>query len=47
MCIRDSWTMVESTHKHDKKDAHTFTFEVNVPANGKTKIKYKIRVKWC
>ena len=45
--IGGDWTMVESTHKHDKKDAHTFTFEVNVPANGKTKIKYKIRVKWC
>ena len=45
--IGGDWTMVESTHKHDKKDAHTFTFDVNVPANGKTKIKYKIRVKWC
>ncbi len=45
--IGGDWTMVESTHKHDKKDAHTFTFEVNVPANGKTKIKYKVRVKWC
>mgnify|MGYP003411899314 FL=1 len=45
--IGGDWTMVESTHKHDKKDAHTFTFDVNVPANGKTKIKYKVRVKWC
>ena len=45
--IGGDWTIVESTHKHDKKDAHTFTFDVNVPANGKTKIKYKVRVKWC
>ncbi|MFO0567648.1 MAG: DUF4139 domain-containing protein [Polyangiaceae bacterium] len=45
--IGGDWTIVESTHKHDKKDAFTFTFDVEVPANGKTKIKYKVRVKWC
>ncbi|MBI3201052.1 MAG: DUF4139 domain-containing protein, partial [Myxococcales bacterium] len=45
--IGGDWTIVESTHKHDKKDAHTFSFDVSVPANGKTKIKYKVRVKWC
>ncbi|MBK8996447.1 MAG: DUF4139 domain-containing protein [Myxococcales bacterium] len=45
--IGGDWTIIESTHKHDKKDAFTFTFDVDVPANGKTKIKYKVRVKWC
>ncbi|MBK7583192.1 MAG: DUF4139 domain-containing protein [Myxococcales bacterium] len=45
--IGGDWTIIESTHKHDKKDAFTFSFDVNVPANGKTKIRYKVRVKWC
>ncbi len=45
--IGGDWTIIESTHKHDKKDVFTFTFDVDVPANGKTKIKYKVRVKWC
>ncbi|MBK7584970.1 MAG: DUF4139 domain-containing protein [Myxococcales bacterium] len=45
--IGGDWTILESTHKHDKKDAFTFTFDVEVPANGKTKIKYRVRVKWC
>ncbi|MBK7584971.1 MAG: DUF4139 domain-containing protein [Myxococcales bacterium] len=45
--IGGDWTILESTHKHDKKDAFTFTFDVNVPGNGKTKIKYRVRVKWC
>jgi hypothetical protein len=45
--IGGDWTVIESTHKHDKKDAFTFSFDVNVPKNGKTKIKYKVRVRWC
>jgi hypothetical protein len=45
--VGGDWTIVESTHKHDKKDAFTFTFDVKVPANGKTKVKYKVRIKWC
>ncbi|MFO0567647.1 MAG: DUF4139 domain-containing protein [Polyangiaceae bacterium] len=45
--VGGEWTIVESTHKHQKKDAFTFTFDVEVPANGKTKVKYKVRVKWC
>jgi hypothetical protein len=30
-----------------KKDAHTLTFTVKVPARGETKVTYKVRVKWC
>jgi hypothetical protein len=45
--VGGDWTIVESTHKHDKKDAFTFTFDVKVPANGKTKVKYRVRIKWC
>lgn len=45
--VGGDWTIVESTHKHDKKDAFTFSFDVKVPANGKTKVKYRVRIKWC
>ena len=30
-----------------KKDAHTLTFTVKVPARGETKVTYKVRVRWC
>jgi hypothetical protein len=45
--IGGDWEVVQSSHPHVKKDAHTFTFTVKVPARGETKIHYKARVKWC
>jgi len=45
--VGGDWTIVSSSHPHDKKDAFTFTFTVQVPANGETKISYKVRVRWC
>jgi hypothetical protein len=45
--IGGDWTMLSSSHEHTKQDAFTFTFDVSVPANGKTKITYRVRVKWC
>ena len=45
--IGGDWTVLEETHPHHKKDAFTFTFDVKVPANGKTKISYRVRVRWC
>jgi hypothetical protein len=45
--IGGDWTILSSSHKHTKRDAFTFTFDVSVPANGKTKITYRVRVKWC
>jgi hypothetical protein len=45
--VGGDWQILESTHKHDKKDAFTFSFDVKVPANGKTKVKYRVRIKWC
>ncbi len=41
------WTIVESSEPAKLKDARTFSFEVSVPANGKTKVTYRVRVKWC
>ncbi|MBK7584972.1 MAG: DUF4139 domain-containing protein [Myxococcales bacterium] len=45
--IGGDWEILQSSHPHKKKDAHTFTFDVSVPARGKTTVTYKVRVKWC
>jgi hypothetical protein len=45
--VGGSWTIVESSAPAKLKDSRTFTFEVSVPANGKTNISYTVRVKWC
>ena len=45
--IGGDWKIIESSHKHTKKDSRTFTFEVQVPARGKTKVSYRVRVRWC
>jgi hypothetical protein len=45
--IGGDWQVLESSHPHKKQDAFSFTFDVNVPKNGKTKITYRVRVRWC
>jgi hypothetical protein len=32
---------------YDKKDAGTFTFNVKIPARGKTKVTYRVRLRYC
>jgi hypothetical protein len=41
------WTIVESSHPAQKDDAHQFHFDVSVPKRGKTKLHYRVRVRWC
>ncbi|HYQ03851.1 MAG TPA: DUF4139 domain-containing protein [Polyangiaceae bacterium] len=45
--IGGDWTILSSSQAAEKKDANTFTFTLKVPARGKTKVNYKVRVKWC
>lgn len=45
--VGGDWTMISSSQAAEKKDANTFIFTIKVPAQGKTKVNYKIRVKWC
>lgn len=45
--IGGDWEIIQESHRHKKKDAHTFTFDVSVPPHGKTKITYRVRVRWC
>ena len=41
------WTIVDSSHPATKEDAQNFTFDVQVPKRGSTKVKYRVRVRWC
>jgi hypothetical protein len=41
------WEILSSSHEAKKKDAHTFVFDVSVPARGKTTVTYRVRVRWC
>ncbi|HEY0462590.1 MAG TPA: DUF4139 domain-containing protein [Polyangiaceae bacterium] len=45
--IGGDWTILSSSQAAEKKDANSFTFTIKVPARGKTRVNYKVRVKWC
>lgn len=45
--VMGDWTVVDSSIPHVKKDAGTFTFNVKVPARGKAKLSYRVRVRYC
>ena len=38
------WEMLENSHDYEKLDAFRIKFEVKVPADNETKIKYRVRV---
>lgn len=41
-----TWEIAESSDKHDKVDARTIHFEVDVPAEGEKTVEYKVRYTW-
>jgi hypothetical protein len=45
--VGGDWEVLSETIQHTKKDADTFTFDVKIPAKGETKLKYRVRVRWC
>ncbi len=45
--VGGDWEIVSESMKHDKKDAHTFTFTPKIPARGEVKITYRVRIRWC
>ncbi len=45
--IGGDWKIIRHSHPYKKRDARTFTFDVRIPARGKVKITYLVRVKWC
>jgi len=45
--VGGDWEIISSSHRAQKLDAHTFKFEVRVPARGEETITYRVRVRWC
>jgi hypothetical protein len=45
--IGGEWNIISESHPHVKKDQHTFTFDVKVPAKGETKVKYRVQIRYC
>ena len=45
--IEGDWEVLSSSIPYEKKDAHTFTFVAKVGARSETKIRYRVRVRWC
>ncbi|MBF0195582.1 MAG: DUF4139 domain-containing protein [Magnetococcales bacterium] len=43
--IPGDWTMISQSHPHKKSQAHTATWQIQVPAEGKTVLSYGVRVK--
>jgi len=41
------WEILRSSHPHERRDAQSFRFKPEVPANGKTLVTYTVRVRWC
>jgi hypothetical protein len=39
------WEMISHSHPYEKSSAFTVTFAVPVPANGETKLTYRVRVR--
>jgi len=44
--IPGDWQMLSESHPHKKAASNTAVWIVDVPANGKTKLEYKVRVKY-
>jgi hypothetical protein len=45
--VGGDWKIQHSTHHAEKEDAHSFRFTVEVPSRGKTRVEYRVRVRWC
>ncbi len=44
--VWSDWKVTKSSHKFEKKDAHTIQFPVTVPKDGEEVITYTIRTQW-
>jgi hypothetical protein len=45
--IGGDWEILRASHRAERIDAHTFRFDVPVPARGATTVTYAVRVRWC
>jgi hypothetical protein len=44
--IGGDWTMLDSNYKYEKTGAFAAQFQVPVPANAESVLKYRVRVQW-
>lgn len=44
--VPGDWEMVAESQKHARGDAHTAVWLVDVPAEGKAKLEYSVRMRW-
>jgi len=44
--VPGDWQMVNESHPHDKGAAHAAVWRINVPAEGKTTLKYRVLVRY-
>jgi len=45
--VGGDWEIVSTSHRVERLDAHTFAFDVTVPARDEVVIEYRVRVRWC
>jgi hypothetical protein len=43
----EDWEILRESQKHEKKDAHTFTFTPEIKPRGEVKITFRVRTRWC
>jgi hypothetical protein len=43
--MQNDWEIFDPSHEFKKKDAYTAVFSVPVPADGETKVTYRVRVR--
>jgi hypothetical protein len=44
--VPGDWKMLEESASHEKADASTAQWHITIPANGSTKLTYRVRVKY-
>jgi len=44
--VPGDWQVLHATHKYDKPEAHTLTFQVPVPKEGAAKLTYRVRIRY-
>jgi len=44
--VPGDWEVLRSSHPHEKAEAHTLRFVVQVPKDGMTTVKYRVRMRW-
>ena len=45
--VGGDWEILSSSHTYNRLDAHTFAYNVDIPARGQVEIVYRLRVRWC